>query len=114
MTEMGIPELHHSLYTVGQISWGGHTVDSLLQVRDTGHPEDKFPFEIMEKKRSAEEGNYARLERAELLHPQPIRRPVCFYPSYLPSHLPSHLPHHPPHAAYLGDGGAVLFPVSAG
>ena len=49
MTEMGIPELHHSLYTVGQISWGGHTVDSLLQVRDTGDPEDEFPFEIMEK-----------------------------------------------------------------
>ena len=67
MTEMGIPELHHS-HTVGQIS-RGDTVDSLLQVRDTGHPEDKFPFEIMEKKRSAEEGNYARLERAELLHP---------------------------------------------
>ena len=53
MTEMGIPELHHRL----------------LQVRDTGHPEDEFPFEITEKKRSAEEGNYARLERAELLHP---------------------------------------------
>ena len=48
MTEMGIPELHHSLYTVGQIS-RGDTVDSLLQVRDMGHPEDEFPFEIMEK-----------------------------------------------------------------
>jgi len=78
---------------------------SLYWVKDIGHCEEEFPFQI-EDRRSPEMASYPRSERV-VVQPRAVRpSPVRYFTNYLP--LPS------PHPYYVGDGGAVLYPVNSG
>jgi len=79
---------------------------SLYWVKDIGHCEEEFPFQI-EDRRSPEMASYPRSERV-VVQPRAVRpSPVGYFTTYLP-------PHPTPFPYYVGDGGAVLYPVNSG
>ena len=78
----------------------------MCQVKDIGHCEEEFPFQI-EDRRSPEMASYPRSERV-VVQPRAVRpSPVGHFTTYLP-------PHPTPFPYYVGDGGAVLYPVNSG